>query len=132
MIIGGYAIAFHGYPRFTKDIDLYYYNSAENIALLKVALLEFGFADSDVPEHLFEQKDNIIRFGVPPVQVDVINEIKGVVFEEAERNIIRGRYGQIETNFIGRKDLIRNKRATGRSQDKVDAKMLEQGDEDRK
>jgi len=125
MIVGGYAVAFHGFPRFTQDIDIFFLNTKENIEHLKSALFTFGFTEQDVPEKIFEEKGNIIRFGVVPVQVDMINEIDGINFVEAEKNIFRGRYGQIEVNFIGKVDLIRNKKAAGRSQDKVDAEKLE-------
>ena len=124
MIVGGYAVAFHGFPRFTQDIDIFFLNTKENIEHLRRVLITFGFTEKDVPEELFQKKGNIIRFGVAPVRIDMVNEIDGVTFEEAEKNIVRGRYGQVEVSFIGKAELIRNKKATGRSQDKVDAEKL--------
>ena len=125
MIVGGYAVAYHGFPRFTKDIDIFFKNSASNIPRLKKALMEFGFPASKLPGKLFKTKGNIIQFGIIPVRVDLINDIEGVAFEDAEKNIQRGRYGKIEVNFIGKIDLIRNKKSAGRAQDTVDVEKLE-------
>lgn len=125
MIVGGYALAFHGYPRFTKDIDIFFKNTEKNIKKLRESLLGFGFTEQDLPEEIFVEKGNILQFGIVPVRIDLINEIDGVTFEEAEKNINRGRYGKVKVNFISRIDLIRNKKASGRPQDKLDAEILE-------
>jgi len=124
LIVGGYAVAFHGYPRFTKDIDIYYSDLQENIAKVKNALVEFGFTENDLPDYLFLEKGSIIQFGVTPLRVDLLNEIDGIIFNDAKRNLIRGKYGDVEINFIGKEDLIKNKLATKRPQDKVDAEYL--------
>jgi hypothetical protein len=125
MIVGGYAMAFHGYPRFTKDIDIFFRSSPENISKLKKALIGFGFNEKDLPDSIFIEKGNIIQFGVIPLRVDIINEIDGIDFNSAIKNSIRGKYGDIEVNFIGRIELIKNKIASGRDQDILDAKNLE-------
>ena len=125
MIVGGYAVAFHGHPRFTKDIDIFYARTPENIDKLRKSLLMFGFSESDIPESLFRTKGNIIQFGVAPVQIDLLNEIDGVTFEEAERYQIRSRYGEHEVVFIGKEELIRNKKASGRLRDRADIEHLE-------
>lgn len=124
LIVGGYAVAFHGYPRFTKDIDIYYSDLQENIAKVKNALIEFGFTENDLPDSLFLEKGSIIQFGVTPLRVDLLNEIDGIIFNDAKKNLIRGKYGDVEINFIGKEDLIKNKLATKRPQDKVDAEYL--------
>ncbi len=67
MVVGGYAVAFHGYPRFTKDIDVWFRLDANNIDRLKNALFTFGFAEHALPDHLFTEPGNIIKFGVEPV-----------------------------------------------------------------
>ncbi len=124
LIVGGYAVAFHGYPRFTKDIDIYYNICSDNIRKLQKSLLRFGFTSKDLPEYLFRTKGNIITFGVEPVRVDIINDISGVKFVNAWKKRVRGHYGDVEVNFIGRLDLIRNKKSTLRLQDKVDSEKL--------
>ena len=125
VIVGGYAMAYHGYPRFTKDIDIFYRNTPENIIKIRKALIEFGFNDNDLPESIFSESGNIIQFGVVPLRVDIINEIDGINFDDVYKNIVRGKYGEIEVNFIGRIELIKNKMASGRDQDLLDAKKLE-------
>ena len=125
MIVGGYAVAFHGVPRFTRDIDLFYHATPANIERLRRALMEFGFSEQSLPEDLFKEIGNILVFGVAPVRVDLINDIDGVMFEAAMPNAVRGKYGRAEAMFIGRQDLLRNKRATRRAKDKADVEELE-------
>jgi hypothetical protein len=129
VIVGGYAVAFHGYPRFTKDIDIFFRNSKGNVEKIRRALIDFGFTEADLDETLFTEAGNIIQFGISPLRVDIINEIDGVSFDEAASNSVRGWYGDIEVSFIGRFELVKNKRATGRDQDLVDAKRLEKNEE---
>ena len=124
VIVGGYAVAFHGYPRFTQDIDLFFDASPANVTRLRQALIHFGFAEQDLPEEAFTTKGNVLRFGVAPARVDLLNEIDGVSYIEAKANIIRGTYGDVQINFIGRDNLIKNKLATQRAQDKVDVQNL--------
>ena len=124
MIIGGYAVAFHGYPRFTKDIDIFFLNSDDNIEKLQKSLMTFGFPKSAVPHKLFRKKGDIIQFGVVPMRIDLLNKIPGITFEEAEQHLTRGFFGDVEVNFIGKNELIKNKRASRRPQDEVDAGKL--------
>ncbi|MCX5769555.1 MAG: nucleotidyltransferase [Candidatus Hydrogenedentes bacterium] len=124
MVIGGYAVAFHGYPRFTQDIDLFFEASPANVTRLRKALIDFGFAEQDLPEEAFKTKGNVLTFGVAPTRVDLLNEIDGVSYAEAKANVVRGTYGDVLINFIGREDLIKNKLATRRDQDKVDVQNL--------
>ena len=126
LIVGGYAVAFHGYPRFTKDIDIFYRCAPDNIARMRRALFRFGFAENALPEHLFLTPGNIIKFGIEPVRVDLLNEIDGVSFEAIAPRGERGKYGAVETSFIGRDDLIANKLASGRAQDLADLEKLKQ------
>ena len=70
MIVGGYAVAFHGYPRFTKGIDIFFLNSDENISKLIDSLVEFGFNKNDFNTEMFKEKGNIIQFGIKPVRID--------------------------------------------------------------
>ena len=124
MVVGGYAVAFHGFPRFTNDIDIFFLKSEENILRIRKCLTAFGFPQDKVPGKLFAGKGNIIQFGMIPVRVDLINEIDGVSFEDAEKRIVRGKYGKTAVSFIGKTDLIKNKQASGRPQDELDAKTL--------
>ncbi|HPO16781.1 MAG TPA: nucleotidyltransferase [Candidatus Hydrogenedentes bacterium] len=124
MIVGGYAVAFHGYPRFTKDIDIFFNSTPENITRLRAVLIAFGFNQEELPDAVFSTEGNIVTFGVPPSRVDLLNTIDGIRFVEAKANTVRGVYGKVKVTFIGREDLLRNKFATQRAQDKVDAEEL--------
>jgi predicted nucleotidyltransferase len=126
MIVGGYAVAFHGHPRFTKDIDLFFQRSENNAQRLRQALLAFGFREEDLPLEAFTTIGNILTFGVAPTRVDLVNEIDGVTYEEARAHVVRGTYGGIQVTFIGFDDLIRNKKATPRAKDKGDVEELTQ------
>jgi hypothetical protein len=124
VIVGGYAVAYHGFPRLTKDIDFYFDNSKENVKKIISSLVDFGFPEGDLNVDMFTSEGNIITFGVEPVRVDFLNQISGVNFEEAWKNKIRGKYGNVEVNFIGRLELIKNKKSTNRPKDKLDAEEL--------
>ncbi len=126
MIVGGYAVAFYGYPRFTKDIDIFFQYDLDNIKKLKDALCSFGFNRQQLPDSLFTEKGNIIKFGIEPIRIDLLNEIDGVLFDDVKNRTKRGKYGSVEVSFIGKDDLIRNKRASARSQDIADIEKLEQ------
>lgn len=126
MIVGGYAVAFYGYPRFTKDIDIFFDINNESIERLIKALVEFGFPEKDLNKDLFLSKGNVITFGVAPVRVDFLNEIDGVEFSSAKQRRIRGKYGDTDVYFIGKEDLITNKLSTERLQDKADAEELKE------
>ncbi|MDA3837798.1 MAG: hypothetical protein PF574_02330 [Candidatus Delongbacteria bacterium] len=124
MVVGGYAVAFYGYPRFTKDIDIFFEVSKENVIKLIGTLIEFGFPESDLNEEMFLEKGNVITFGVEPVRVDFLNDIDGVDFKEAKLNRVRGKYDNTDIYFIGKDELIKNKLSTNRLQDKADVEEL--------
>ena len=124
MIVGGYAVAYHGHPRFTKDVDIFFHSTDENAARLRGALEAFGFREEDLPCEAFTTAGNILTFGVVPARVDLVNDIDGVTYEEARPNVVRGTYGGVEVTFIGFEDLIRNKKATGRTRDRADVEEL--------
>ncbi len=124
MLVGGYAVAFHGYPRFTKDLDIFYRNQAENAARLRAALVAFGFSQDDVSRLNLEKEGEITRFGVAPVMIDLINKIDGVTYEEAAPHVVDGIYGVTPAYFIGKDHLLKNKRSTPRMKDKADVEEL--------
>jgi hypothetical protein len=117
-------VAYHGYPRFTNDIDVFFDPSDKNVARLRKALISFGFDDKDLPFEAFTTKGNILTFGVVPNRVDFINEVDGISFEEASQKVVRGNYGDVEVNFIGFEDLVKNKQSTSRLKDKSDVEEL--------
>ena len=126
MIVGGYAVAFYGFPRFTKDLDIFYKLEEANISKLKKALESFGFPKSDLVDELFLE-GNIIKIGIEPVRIDLLNDIDGVRFDDAAPSVVMGSYDDLETPFIGRADLIANKKTSARLQDLADVARLEVG-----
>jgi hypothetical protein len=124
MVVGGYAVAFHGFPRFTKDIDIFFRPSPDNVEKLRQALKDFGFTEEDLSPGLFDKPGNIVTFGVEPMRVDFVNRIDGVSYADAEAGRTEGRYGKARVFFIGKSDLLKNKTSTNRPQDKLDADNL--------
>ncbi len=124
MIIGGYAVAFHGFPRFTKDLDVFFDPTPENAVLLRQVLIDFGFREASVPLESLQTPGNMIVIGTAPVRIDLVSRIDGVTFADAKPHVVRGRYGTVDVTFIGRQDLLCNKRATPRAKDKADVEEL--------
>jgi len=124
MIVGGYAVAFYGFPRFTKAIDIFFEATRENVEKIIEALINFGFSQEDLNKALFTTKGNIVTFGVAPVRIDFINEIDGVKFNDAKAERVRGKYGDTEVFFISKEHLLENKKATPRAKDKIDVEEL--------
>ncbi len=124
MIVGGFAVAYHGFPRFTKDIDIFFSDAAENLLRLQKVLVAFGFQAATVSLETLGKPGAVLAIGVEPVRIDLLNRIAGVTFAEARAAMVRGRYGDVEVTFIGKEDLLRNKRATGRHRDLGDVEEL--------
>ncbi len=124
VVVGGYAVAFHGYVRATKDIDILFNNSKINIQRLKGVLNEFGFPADSLTDVAFSEQGKIIRMGVAPVMIELINAISGVSFKTAWKNRITGRYGGTDIYYLSRSDLLKNKKASGRPRDILDIDEL--------
>jgi hypothetical protein len=124
LLIGGYAVGYHGYPRPTGDMDLWIANSSENAHRVKEALLDFGFASVDTSDSLFLEKDRVIRMGVPPMRIEIVTGISGVFFDECYTKRITPKIDEIEVNIIALDDLKINKKASGRLKDLTDLEYL--------
>lgn len=124
VIVGGYALAFHGAPRTTKDIDILIYSSADNIKRIIQALEQFGFSALEIEHEDLARPYAIIQLGYAPVRVDIVNEIDGVKTEDAINTAVLGKFGDIAVPFLCRDVLIENKRATGRPRDLADLQDL--------
>ena len=122
--MGSYALAFHGAPRFTGDIDLFVRPDFANAKRILEALAEFGFGSLNLSEADFVTPENVVQFGVPPVRVDIMTSLTGVSWEKAQADKIRGSYGTTGVFFISKKDLIANKKAIGRNKDLADIEAL--------
>jgi hypothetical protein len=111
-----HAVAFHGQPRFTKDIDVFVEPTPENAERLLAALTDFGFGGLGLTSADFATPGKIVQLGVAPNRVDLLTTIDGVTFDEAWHGRVSGHYGNEAVDYIGRAELIRNKRASGRPQ----------------
>ncbi len=125
MIVGGYAVAFHGHPRFTGDIDIFVRPDAQTGAKLMAVLADFGFADVGLSAADFAEVGQVVQLGRPPNRIDLLTGISGVTFEEAFASRLRAKLGEHDVWFIGRDALLKNKRAIGRSKDDADADAIE-------
>jgi len=125
LVVGGYALAFHGFPRFTKDLDVWIGTDAENAARVYNALDRFGAPLDDLTEEDLTKPNLVFQIGIPPNRIDVLTTIDGVDFGEAWQRREELSYAEVRLWVIGRDDLIRNKRATGRPQDFLDIESLE-------
>jgi hypothetical protein len=123
LIVGGYALALHGLPRFTKDLDVFFRVEPGNAKNLFSAVNEF-IGDIGLRAEDFEDTEAVIQIGFEPIRIDFIATIDGVTFEEAWKNRVQAKFGDAEANFISRADLIKNKSSTGREQDALDVKSL--------
>jgi len=126
IIVGGYALAFHGAPRFTGDIDLLVKADSENAKRVLGALEEFGFGSLGLSEADFVLPNNVIQLGVSPVRVDIMTSLTAVGWEKAQADRVQGNYGDTPAYFISKADFIVNKRALGRKRDLADLEALGQ------
>jgi len=124
LIVGGYAPAFHGAPRYTGDIDILVKPAAKNAEKIIDALGAFGFGSLGLTAEDFTNPDNVVQLGVPPVRIDIIPSISDISREEAERGGVAGRYGDVGVKYIGLNEFIKNKRASGRQKDLADLEAL--------
>lgn len=124
LVVGGYALGFHGYPRYTGDIDIWIGISEENAKRMQKVVEDFGFSSLDLNSKDFLLQDTVIQLGFPPMRIDVITSIDGVCFEEAFVNKKTAVFGGVEINFIGLEDFKMNKKSSGRKQDLVDLESL--------
>ena len=127
LIVGGYAMALHGAPRFTKDIDLFIESSRENAIRMEGVLREFGISEEEVRLEDIFKPGYVIQIGRPPNRVDVLTSISGVDWSEAWDSRVEVNLSGHKCLMIGKDLLIRNKRASGRPQDLVDADKLLSG-----
>jgi len=124
LIVGGYALAFHGAPRVTGDIDLFVRPADENADRILAALDEFGFGSLDLSKGDFTTPGMVVQLGVPPVRIDIITRVSGVSWEKADSGKAAGFYADTPVHFIGREDFIANKKAIGRKKDAADIEAL--------
>ena len=124
LVVGAFAVAFHGFPRYTADLDLLVRPTAENAQRIMRALLQFGFGNLGIQAEDLQSPGKVIQLGVKPNRIDLLTAITGVSFDEAWATRKEAKLEGISTQFIGRQALIRNKECTGRARDLGDAEEL--------
>ena len=125
LVVGGYALAFHGYPRYTKDIDFWVWVNKTNTINIIKPLKEFGFSSLDLNEDDFLSPGYVVQLGLPPARIDMLTSVTGLEFEECyelrEHIDIQGSI----IDFIDLDSFKKNKKAVGRHQDLADLENLE-------
>jgi hypothetical protein len=124
LIVGAYALGFHGRPRATGDLDVWIEASEQNAERVMRALAAFGAPLRDVTEMDFAREGITYQIGLPPGRIDILTQLTGLAFDEAWLDRARGRFGDVDVDFIGRDAFIRNKKATGRPKDLGDIEAL--------
>ncbi len=125
LVIGGYAVALHGYPRYTKDIDIWIEPTPENAANMVKALEQFGFGSLGLKAEDFLVPDQVIQLGYPPNRIDLLTTASGVDFETCYASRVEVEVDGVTVNFIDLPNLKKNKKAVGRLQDLADLENLQ-------
>ena len=124
VILGGYAVAFHGHVRNTQDLDILFRADDCGVQGVIASLRSFGFPESAISGEELAYPGNIIRMGIPPVRIELMNQVDGVEFAEVWEGRAKGSYGDVPVAFIGLDELLRNKSAAGRPKDMADLDAL--------
>lgn len=125
LVVGGYAVAFHGYPRYTGDMDVWVEPTEENAQRLIEALEDFGFASLGLKKEDFLEPDQIVQLGYPPCRIDIFTSLPGVEFGSCYQDRVEEEIGGIKVNFVDLECLKKSKKASGRAQDLADLEQLE-------
>lgn len=124
VVVGAHAVAFHGHPRFTGDLDLLVRPAPENAGRLMAALRAFGFASPGLSAADFLRPESVVQLGVAPNRIDLLTSLTGVGFDEAWAGRVAGALGGLPVSFLGYDALLKNKQATGRTRDAEDVARL--------
>jgi predicted nucleotidyltransferase len=124
LLVGGYAVGYHGYPRATVDMDIWIGKGLDTARKMVTVLKEFGFDVPNLSADLFLKDDQIVRMGVPPVRLEIFTTIPGVRFEDCYESRIEDVMDGIKVQLISLEDLKQNKKASGRNKDLNDLENL--------
>lgn len=128
LIVGGYALAAHGHPRYTKDLDVWVWLGPENAQRILAAIEEFGFGDLGLTAADFQEPDVMVQLGREPQRIDILTYASGLQFSDAYKNRVLVKIGNVDVPFISADDLRTNKMATGRPRDLADVADLPQAE----
>lgn len=124
LVVGGYAVAIHGFPRTTGDIDFWVKPSQENAERVVKSLIEFGFGSLDISIDDFIKNDSVVQLGFPPNRIDIMTSVSGLTFDDCLKNKKEVEFEGEKINFISLHHLRINKKSTGRDKDNLDLKNL--------
>lgn len=124
LLVGGYAVGYHGYVRATADMDVWVRRDRKNAERIVVVLQEFGFRVSELKPDLFLREDRIVRMGVPPMRIEIMTSASGVEFDDCYESRIVDEWDDIRVDVISLEKLKANKRASGRLKDLSDLEHL--------
>lgn len=124
LVVGGYAVAAHGHPRYTKDLDVWIELGDDNAERVLAALRDFGFGELPLTVDDLTRPERVIQLGYPPQRIDLLTSLKGVRFADCYELRMTLQLDGIAVNFIDLDNLKKNKLATGRHQDLADVENL--------
>jgi predicted nucleotidyltransferase len=124
LIVGGYAVAYFGYPRSTGDLDIWVPNDLSNSQKLVSALKDFGFNVPALSKELFVKKEQVIRMGNPPIRIEILTSVSGIEFQECFQNKVEDYFDGIKVKIISLENLKKNKKAASRYKDLNDLENL--------
>lgn len=126
LVVGGYAVALHGHPRYTADLDVWVWIDPDNADAVLAALDDFGFGEVGLTQDDFLRPEHVVQLGYPPLRIDVLTSLDGVEFDSTHEHRVEVVVDGVPVPFIGLEDLRRNKRAMGRHQDLADLEALDE------
>lgn len=124
IIVGAHALAYHGAPRYTGDIDILVRPDSENAKCILLAFDKFGFGSLGLQVEDFAAPDKVVQLGVAPVRIDIVTSLTGVSWNDAAAGRVAGTYGGLEVYYLGKREFILNKRALGRKKDIADLEAI--------
>lgn len=127
LLVGGYAVAFHGHPRATRDMDIWLRRSRDTAHKIVETLRDFGFNSPDLQPELFLDPDRLVRLGEPPMRLELLTSVSGLDFDESYRRAVRADVDGVPVTVVSLQDLRTNKRAAGRARDLADLEELGEG-----
>jgi len=124
LVVGGYAVAAHGHPRLTKDLDVWIWADPDNALQMVKVMDDFGFESLGLTQQDFSEEGQVLQLGMPPNRIDILTSVSGGDFETCWNRRVEIVLDSLEVPFIGLDDLVKNKLATGRTQDIADVEGL--------
>lgn len=124
VIVGAYALAFHGCPRYTGDLDILVKSSPSNSKNILKAIKEFGFGSLNLAIGDFSSEKKVVQLGMFPIRIDILTSLTGLTWKRISSNRVKGKYGNTTVYFIGKAELIANKKALGRYKDLADIEAI--------